>query len=569
MKNSLNKAEKGILALFIIGLLGIFIILFMISVTKQGDFENEKQETYTDISTLWTLDKEGTQSVTVKELGKYMDPESGILSLYYQLPEMTADAFLIYRSKDVYTRVLIDGECIYETSVYESKYYNRSPGNLWNIAMINSKYSKKCIEIEIRMVYDTDAITVDSIYFGDKANIILGLVYNNVFGIVVSLLLTLLGVVLIIVDILPTYAHSKKHHGLFWVGFFAVLTGVWSLIETNVLQFCVNDMRILQLLGNIIMTIDTMPLLMYLNCEYKIFKYRGMRILAWVNVLYMLVCVTAQFSGIVDWHHMLDVALWIMIFTDTALTVWVAYWLIKLKREKKPLLNCTLQLLGFSTFLMLVIFETVRSLQVDRIDRAGLIRVGMLILCACLATSNQIETYKVLEQGLKYDLISKLAYSDGLTGLGNRTAYLEQIEAYSNEEKNLIQFGIVYLDVNNLKVVNDTLGHELGDELIVSAAHIIEDSFGHFGMTYRIGGDEFCVLMTGTNLKDKYEKGLAIFKQLIEEANKGKWYSYPIQIAHGFATCAEFSRIKIDETVMTAGNEMYKNKLELKKANVT
>lgn len=130
MKNSLNKAEKGILALFIIGLLGIFIILFMISVTKQGDFENEKQETYTDISTLWTLDKEGTQSVTVKELGKYMDPESGILSLYYQLPEMTADAFLIYRSKDVYTRVLIDGECIYETSVYESKYYNRSPGNL-------------------------------------------------------------------------------------------------------------------------------------------------------------------------------------------------------------------------------------------------------------------------------------------------------------------------------------------------------------------------------------------------------------------------------------------------------
>lgn len=565
MKNSLNKAEKGITALFILGMLGVLIIFLMISITKQGKIENEKQENYTDISALWTLDKEGTQPVNVKELGKHMDPVSGVLSIYYQLPEMSSDVCLIYRSKDVYTRVLIDGECVYETSVYESKYYNKSPGNLWNIVMVNSRYSRSCLEIEISMVYDTNAITVDSLLLGDKADIILGLVYKNIFGIVVSLLLILLGVVLIIVDVLPTYAHSKKHHGLFWVGLFAVLTGVWSLIETNVLQFCVNDMRILQLIGNIIMTIDSMPLLMYLNCEYKIFKYSGMRILALVNSIYILICVAVQLSGIGDWHHMLNVSTLLMIVTDTLLTVWVAYLLIKLKKRKKPIFNCALQLLGFTALWGLVIFEGIRSLQVDRIDRAGLVRVGMMILCACLATSNQIDTYKVLEQGLKYDLISKLAYSDGLTGVGNRTAYLEQIEEYSDEEKNFMQLGIVYLDVNNLKMVNDNQGHEYGDELIMSAARIIEDSFGHFGMTYRIGGDEFCVLMSGTNLNEKYEEGLEIFNQLLDEANKEKWYSYPIQIAHGFAICEEFSREKIDETVTQADSEMYKNKLELKK----
>lgn len=566
MKNSLDKTGKRITILYLLGLLGVFLILLFIGITKEKPAENQKQDTYRDISTLWTLDKEGLQPVNVKELGKHMDPEKGVLSIYYQLPKMTADACLMYRSKDVYTRVIIDGEVIYETSVYDSKLYNRSPGNLWNILMINSKYSQKCLEIQVDMVYDTRAITVDTLLFGDKADIILGLFKKNLFGIVVSLLLLLLGVVLIVVDFLPAYANAKKYHSLFWIGIFAVMTGVWSLIETNVLQLCVDDMRILQLLDNIIVTVDSLPMLIYLNCEYKIFKNRGIKLLAYVSSIYILTCVCVQFSGIADWHNMLNIATLLMVVIDITLCVWVACMLIRLKKEKKPLLNCALQLLGFTSLCVLVVFDSLRTLQVDRMDRASLVRVGMLIMCICLAIANQIETYKVIEQGLKYDLISKLAYSDGLTGVGNRTAYLEQIEEYSNDNKNLAQFGIVYLDVNNLKKINDNGGHEQGDELIVSAAHIIENSFGHFGTTYRIGGDEFCVLMTGTNLNEKYEKGLDIFKQLIEEANKAKRFLYPIQIAQGFAVCEEFSREKIDETVTKADSAMYKNKVQLKAA---
>ena len=458
MKNSLDKTGKRITILYLLGLLGVFLILLFIGITKEKPAENQKQDTYRDISTLWTLDKEGLQPVNVKELGKHMDPEKGVLSIYYQLPKMTADACLMYRSKDVYTRVIIDGEVIYETSVYDSKLYNRSPGNLWNISMINSKYSQKCLEIQVDMVYDTRAITVDTLLFGDKADIILGLFKKNLFGIVVSLLLLLLGVVLIVVDFLPAYANAKKYHSLFWIGIFAVMTGVWSLIETNVLQLCVDDMRILQLLDNIIVTVDSLPMLIYLNCEYKIFKNRGIKLLAYVSSIYILTCVCVQFSGLADWHNMLNIATLLMVVIDITLCVWVACMLIRLKKEKKPLLNCALQLLGFTSLCVLVVFDSLRTLQVDRMDRASLVRVGMLIMCICLAIANQIETYKVIEQGLKYDLISKLAYSDGLTGVGNRTAYLEQIEQYSNDNKNLAQFGIVYLDVNNLKKINDNGG---------------------------------------------------------------------------------------------------------------
>ena len=312
MKKFLKREKSIITFLYILGLVGMFSILMAICISREKQEQKIEQETYQNITASWTLDREGTKPVEVKKLGEYMDTETGILSMYYQLPEMEADISLVYRSKDVYTRVLIDEEVIYKTSVYESRFYNRSPGNLWNVLNINSKYSGKCLELQISMVYDTKAITVDSLLLGDKADIILGLFAENMFGIIVSLLLILLGVVLIVVDCLPSYGRSKKHHGLWWVGVYAFLTGVWSLIETNVVQFCVEDMRILQLIDNMIMMIDTIPLFLYLNTEYKILKNRGMRVLAYILTGYPLICVVMQYSGIKDLHDMLNGGLYIM-----------------------------------------------------------------------------------------------------------------------------------------------------------------------------------------------------------------------------------------------------------------
>ena len=76
------------------------------------------------------------------------------------------------------------------------------------------------------------------------------------------------------------------------------------------------------------------------------------------------------------------------------------------------------------------------------------------------------------------------------------------------------------------KKVNDNQGHEKGDELLSAASKIIADSFGRYGKAYRIGGDEFCVLMMGVSLQESYEAGLAEFQKLIREANMVKGRTY-------------------------------------------
>lgn len=558
MNTNCDKKNKFIAILYFLGIIAIPLIMLIISSTKQGHIT--KPETYISISNALTLDQEGTLPISHKKLGEYMDPEIGWLSIYYQLPEIHSEESLIYRSKDIYTRVLIDGQLIYEPSVYESPLYNESPGNIWNIVPITHDYSRKQLEIQIGMVYDTNTLTFDTLFFGNSTDFVLDYLKRYQWALAVSLVMMIVGIFFMIYDFLPTHGKIKKNHSILWIGLFAFLVGIWSLLETNLLQFWVHDVRMLQLVNNMTTLTLGMPILLYLNSEYEIFKYRIMRILAYINVGYLLLCFALHYSGILSIHHTLNGGHILMMLSDVVLLIWAIYTMKKYKKENKPILSCSLQLIGIFSMWVFGIAEYTIVVQEDRIDRAGLLRIGMLLLCIFLAISSQIETSKVIERGLKYNIVKELAYSDGLTGVGNRTSYLEQLEQYTSNDT----IGIVFLDINNLKIVNDTLGHESGDELIIASANIIQDSFGQFGNIYRIGGDEFCVLMKDKDPKTKYKLGLETFEQLINEANKTKQYPYVIQIAHGFSICESATRKKIEEAVSKADSKMYKNKKEQK-----
>ncbi len=91
------------------------------------------------------------------------------------------------------------------------------------------------------------------------------------------------------------------------------------------------------------------------------------------------------------------------------------------------------------------------------------------------------------------ELQTKYAYFDQMTGLRNRRAYEERrTEITANMPEELC---IVMADLDGLKKTNDTLGHMAGDELITAAAACLSGVFGALGTVYRIGGDEFCVIM--------------------------------------------------------------------------
>lgn len=85
--------------------------------------------------------------------------------------------------------------------------------------------------------------------------------------------------------------------------------------------------------------------------------------------------------------------------------------------------------------------------------------------------------------------LEDLSYKDALTRLGNRFALTNDMEKLDREQS----IAVVYCDVTGLKAVNDSLGHEAGDQLLIRACSCLEQAFGDYRV-YRIGGDEFLVI---------------------------------------------------------------------------
>ena len=91
-----------------------------------------------------------------------------------------------------------------------------------------------------------------------------------------------------------------------------------------------------------------------------------------------------------------------------------------------------------------------------------------------------------------------LANTDPLTGLPNRRRFTELLrDAISNAEPNSRQFSLLLIDLDKFKAINDTVGHDAGDAVLVEAAGRLRQAIGENGVVARLGGDEFAVLLPG------------------------------------------------------------------------
>ena len=104
----------------------------------------------------------------------------------------------------------------------------------------------------------------------------------------------------------------------------------------------------------------------------------------------------------------------------------------------------------------------------------------------------------VTERHLANQKLATLARTDPLTNLANRTAFLERLRLeFARARRGRADFTVLYLDLDHFKDVNDTFGHEIGDDLLRRVANTLTDSVRETDLVSRFGGDEFAVLLEG------------------------------------------------------------------------
>lgn len=135
-----------------------------------------------------------------------------------------------------------------------------------------------------------------------------------------------------------------------------------------------------------------------------------------------------------------------------------------------------------------------------------------------------------------------LAYHDPLTSLPNRASFKEIVHSFAKiTKRNHQKFGLIFIDLDNFKFINDSYGHDIGDRLLIDTANALRSSLRESDLIFRIGGDEFVVLVANINDKDSM---IPIMKKILRTISKE--YNYD---GHSFVvTCSLGAAIFPDDS---------------------
>jgi diguanylate cyclase (GGDEF)-like protein len=171
-----------------------------------------------------------------------------------------------------------------------------------------------------------------------------------------------------------------------------------------------------------------------------------------------------------------------------------------------------------------------------------------------------------IERHKHWKSIHQLSLIDELTGLQNRRGFF----ALSNQLLKLVkrsehQVFVLFMDLNGMKTINDTLGHDVGDEALKQTAQILRDTFRETDVIARLGGDEFAVVAEVSNQYNK-DKLLARFQSNVDAFNQKNNNPYTVSVSAGIVLVDKNNPETIEDLLKQADQLMYQDKVKKKEA---
>jgi len=160
-----------------------------------------------------------------------------------------------------------------------------------------------------------------------------------------------------------------------------------------------------------------------------------------------------------------------------------------------------------------------------------------------------------LELAAKNLLLEKMAFTDSITGCGNRRGLVKYCE---NELNSNIEIALLYFDLDNLKITNDTKGHDVGDFAITSLAQILKENSRQHDYVSRVGGDEFVVILQAceqdaNSFCERITAGYDKLKALNEDLHL-------TSVSYGMSVLANTRPFNLEAMIHEADHMMYQMK---------
>ncbi|KAB1439560.1 GGDEF domain-containing protein [Candidatus Galacturonibacter soehngenii] len=527
-KNSYDLIELLFLLCILVGI----IILCVVS----------RKDSYVDSSKSFSINRYSGWTLDNKKESVF----------YHTLPSDLNMQAILFRTPFQNVEVFVGSQLIY-CSNYESRTrFNQNYGYYYHIVNLMPDYESKKITIHLKGEYVNANERNLFAYIGQPQQLLYYIVTQNIFELVMGSSLFVIGVLLLLISILFIKKIQTKMS--FHVGICALLFSTGLLLSTDILQLIYNKSIVFVSLQDGISVL--LPISVLLNFRELFFlqKDRGLKIL-------IRICSVSFISRIMIQLLQANVALFPFERLLFIMGVIYSFVLIAIKKRVIAHKNRMIFAKVICVFLLLTIL--LDSFCYFSMSHNEIAKFSKYIYCLYVFSMlyQYIQEYVEKTRGYtEVKMMAKLAYKDVMTGLYNRTAYTKDIAEYEKliclapKELNLIY---VIFDLNNLKEMNDSHGHGVGDYYIVTTGQIIKKAFEKVGKCYRIGGDEFAVIMKDKTVQN-YCDAILLLKKLLKAVNETNEFEFSLAFGVAVYEAGKFASLK--ELIDKADKNMYDNK---------
>ncbi|WP_162300595.1 GGDEF domain-containing protein [Anaerosacchariphilus polymeriproducens] len=532
------------------------VLLVMIIFFNQSERYEKYNGNIQDFKNGWSYDN-GSEILPIKEGTQKVEWTAGkTLTLYNKIPENIKEGnaiafFTVHENVEVYA----DNSLIYSFKTLENSFV-KSPGNAWNIVSIPRMYFGKELKICITTNYPSDAGILPEFKMGTKNLLINDILNRNLLTLIIASTIMMSGIVL-----LGVYFALRKVYewdeSVLYVGVLALLMGIWSVIETQILPIYLGHNFAFSQAAFLSLVLMPYTFMRFFRLTYAVENYRFQKVAATiVQILTATVFILAIFR-IADFKETLFLIHFSMGISFVVMTCGIIMKMRTFDREQRRL----------GKFHLICLFVMCLSLGFYFLDyylgdkQMSTFIIAPVAMLTILLTNMKIRnTLWLARVGKEAEQIEKIAYHDVLTNLENRAAYTKKVNSIPKEE--YAKYGIVMMDLNNLKGFNDVYGHSMGDYYIIICSEIMYDIFDSYGSIYRIGGDEFCALIKDCDMATYNVLGMEVKKKL--EKLKVPNTQMQMGISIGYAKFDSDIDKNLFDTMNRADELMYDNKQKLK-----
>ncbi len=184
---------------------------------------------------------------------------------------------------------------------------------------------------------------------------------------------------------------------------------------------------------------------------------------------------------------------------------------------------------------------------------------------AHLYTKDEIGRIASVANNMK-SMLLEYSFNDSLTGGFNAKAYHEELNEMFDDNTSEKEVWCIISDMNNLKLINDNLGHVEGDNALRNSYYALNECFGKYGKTFRIGGDEYVSLLAGCSKEEVKDMINDVVAQ-INKINKNAVYKFSLAI--GFDKFVGTTLAEFNEFFKLVDKKMYDDKMASKQSRMS